>query len=747
MGNLQTGNPAPALAAPTVRRPRLLKHLLSSPPARVVVLTAPAGFSKTTCLSEWAAVDDRPFAWVQAERRHDDPAALARAIVDAIDSIAPLDPEVSAALSSPAPSMDGTVLPRLRDALAPRAPFVLVVDDVHLIGSPESNELLRSVVEVVGEGSQMALGSRTEPNLPLGRMRAHRQLIELAQRELALTAPEAGELLENTGLRLTPAQVGVIHDRTEGWPAATYLAGLALADQPDLAAAVRSFAGDDRFIVDYLREEFLVTTSDARMRFLIRSSLLDELAGPVCDAVLERTGSARVLKELAKTNALVVPLDRGDTTYRYHHLFAELLTGELRRREPELEPELHSRASRWYAEHGDAVRAIDHAIAADQPTRAGELIWLAFPELSGRGRMATIRSWLDLLGEERVKSGSALSLTETHYHLVTGDADRGAHWARVAEAAARKEPGGTEAVAADLHVLEATFSRSGATAMEAEAARASEMHPPESPWQAPSHLYRGVASHITGHPERAKPMLREAVRRGAVSSPIIETMALVQLALIAFEDGDMGEALRLTAQAHEQVERCGMQDYGSSLSIYAASSMVLASEGRVERAESDADRACALLASMSGMPIWYEAQAHVVLARALIRLGRTSEADEQLGYASEYAGMIADAVVLAAWLADAREALGRASAGGIEGGDRLTRAELRTLQYLPSHLSFRAIGEAIHVSPNTVKTQAQAAYRKLGASSRAEAVERARAAGLLSEDDRPPSEWPTRSSA
>ena len=463
-------------------------------------------------------------------------------------------------------------------------------------------------------------------------MRAHRQLIELAQRELALTAPEAGELLENIGLRLTPAQVDVIQERTEGWPAATYLAGLALADQPDLAAAVRSFAGDDRFIVDYLRDEFLATTSEARMRFLTRSSLLDELSGPVCDFVLERKGSARVLKELAKHQR-----PGRATRPQRHHLS---LPPPLRRAARRPSCAAGSRSSRRSStaaraagtrDHGDPVRAIDHAIAADEPDRAGELIWLAFPVLSGRGRMATIRAWLDLLGEDRVKSSSALSLTETHYHLVTGEVDRGAHWARVAEAAARAEPGGTDAVAADLHVLEATFSRSGGAKMEAEAARASELHPPESPWQAPSHLYRGVASHITGHPERAIPMLREAVRRGAVASPIIETMALVQLALIAFEDGDMSEALRLTAQAREQVERCGMQDYGSMMSIYACSAMVLASEGRVQKAEGDADQACALLAGMTGMPIWYEAQARIVLARALIRLGRTAEAAELLG--------------------------------------------------------------------------------------------------------------------
>ncbi len=739
-GNLQTTLAGPATRAPMVQRPRLVKRLLSSPPARLVLLTAPAGFSKTTCLSQWRDADERPFTWVQGEHRHDDPVALAGAIVEGLRETGPIDPEVTAALSAPAPDIENVVLPRLRRALSERTEhFVLVVDDVHLITSKQSNELLRAVVEALPSGSQLALGSRTEPGLPFGRLRANRDLVEMAQRELALTDAEAAALLENIGLRLKPAQVAVIQERTEGWPAATYLAGLSLADQPDIAVAVSSFAGDDRFIVDYLRDEFLATTSGARMRFLTRSSLLDELSGPICDSVLDRNGSARVLRELSRANSLIVPLDRNDSTYRYHHLFAELLAAELRRREPDLEPTLHRRASEWYAEHGDPVRAIDHAIAAEDPARAGQLIWQAFPELTGRGRMATIRNWLDLLGEERVKATSALGLTEAHYHLILGAADKGAHWARQAEAAAEAEPGGRDAVAADLHLLDATFGLSGGSKMEEEAALASELHSPESAWQAPNHLYRGLASHVTGHPERAKPMLREAVRRGAVSTPIIETLALVQLALIAFEDNDSTEALRLTAQAREQVERCGMRDYGSMLEIYACSAMVLASEGRVGEAERDANHAAMLLTAVTGLPLWYEVQARIVLARAFIRLGKSADARVLLADATEFAEMIPDGVVLGAWLGEAEDSLGNAVLDGAEADWQLTSAELRTLQYLPSHLSFREIGEAIHVSPNTIKTQAQAAYRKLGASSRAEAVERAREAGLVSDTGVPAS--------
>lgn len=737
-GNLRTGIPEPVMSAPLVRRPRLTKMLLSSPPARLVLLDAPAGYSKTTCLSEWAAEDERPAAWVTCERRHDDPVDFASATVAALEAIEPLDPEVSSALSAPSPDIPAVVLPRLRDALEGRAPFILVVDDLHLVEAAESLEFLRAMTDALPPGSQMALASRGTPDLPLGRARANRELIEVAQRELALTPAETGELLENLGLRLTAAQVEVVHECTEGWPAATYLAGLALADQPRLAEAVESFAGDDRFIVDYLSEEFIAGTSVARMRFMTRSALLDELGGPVCDAVLDRKGSARILKELSRTNSMVVCLDRSDNTYRYHQLFAELLVAELRRREPELEPEIHRRASDWYAEHGDHVRAIDHAIAADDVDRAGELMWLALPGLSGRGRVATLRAWLDQIGEDRVRGCSALALTEAHCRLAVGKADQAPHWARVAIAAADAEPEGRERIAADIHVLDATMGASGAASMEADAARASELHPPESPWQAPSLLYRGVASHLGGHPERATPMLKEAVRRGAAASPVIQALALAQLCLIATDDDDATEAIRLIQQARRQVERCGMRDYGSMLGIYAASAMVLAGEGRVERARSDAEQAAGLLDRATGLPPWYDAQYRIVQARTLIRLDMGADARDLVSQASELVELTPDAVVLRTWLHDARGAMARASTGALAADARLTRAELRTLQYLPSHLSFREIGEAIHVSPNTVKTQAQAAYRKLGARSRAEAVERARGAGLLSGGDRAP---------
>jgi LuxR family transcriptional regulator, maltose regulon positive regulatory protein len=277
----------------------------------------------------------------------------------------------------------------------------------------------------------------------------------------------------------------------------------------------------------------------------------------------------------------------------------------------------------------------------------------------------------------------------------------------------------------------------GVVQMGRDAARASELHPPEAPWQTPCFWLRGVSSHLTGHSERALPSLQEAVRRGAVVSPLIQTLALSQLALIAMEDQEWDRGSSLMKQAHDQVHRCGLIEYPSLLMVHAASALVHAHTGQVIKAQADADHAARLLSTASELPPWYEAQSRIVLARARIRLDDLTGVRALLDDASTFLERTPDAALLSSWLREAAAALRKASAEAMGSEWALTTAELRTLQFLPSHLSFREIGERIHVSSNTVKTQARAVYRKLDASSRAEAVERARRAGLLSGDSLP----------
>ena len=720
---------------PFVPRPRLTERLLSSPPAPVVLLCAPAGYSKTTCLSDWASRDRRRFAWVTANRRLNDPALLISSIIEAFEGTQPLDPEISTALTVPRPAISSVVLPRVGRALEQLdEPFVLVIDDLHLVTSRGSLEVIATLIDHLPRGSQLALASRTEPFLRLGRLRAHRRLVELGPADLRMTRGECAALLESLGLDLDPPQLDRVCARTEGWPAAIYLAGLALSREEDVAAGVESFAGDDRVVADYLREEFIAAMAPEARSFLTRISILDEVSGPLCDAVLETEGSAALLARLARSNALIAPLDRGGTVHRLHPLFAEMLLAELRLTAPREEPELHLRASRWYHSHADFDRAIEHAIAAADVDWVGELMLEGYPALSGRGRVATVERWLGQLGERQITGSPALCVSAAHMHLALGEGTQAEHYRLHTQALMEGPARAADGVEAHLLLLAATFAREGVAKMGRDAARASGLFPVTSPWQAPVYLYRGAAAHLTGDRLRALPLLRECARRGAVSSSIIQSLALSQLALLEAEDGDWPASSRLVAQAREQVRRCGLQDYPSIVLSHAVSALVRAHEGDVGRAREDAGIAFNLLDRFLDFAPWYQAETRIVLARCCLRLDDPEAARGLLEEASGLLQQAPDASTLLRWHRETHAAVESAQLEGRGGEARLTKAELRALQYLPSHLTFREIGEELHLSPNTVKTQARAIYRKLDASSRAEAVAEARKAGLLDAD-------------
>ena len=240
---------------------------------------------------------------------------------------------------SPRPNLWNVVVPRLCHALRQcEQPFVIVLDDLHNLSNPEALAPLPELASCLRAGSTLAITSREEPEMPLGRLRTQRRLGEVRARELMMTVPEAADLLEEAGLELDHAAVERLVERTEGWPAGLYLAALALSGEDDVERAVADFYGDDRFVADYVRDAFLDGLSAPDLDFLTRTSLLDRLFGPLCDAVLESDGSTEMLRRMARSNMLLVPLDRRDREYRYHALLQEMLRSELRRRDPRRRP-------------------------------------------------------------------------------------------------------------------------------------------------------------------------------------------------------------------------------------------------------------------------------------------------------------------------------------------------------------------------------------------------------------------------
>jgi LuxR family maltose regulon positive regulatory protein len=644
--------------------------------------------------------------------------------------LTPVDDDEVAAMAIEAnwPEM---ALPRLAGLLQKiEVDFALVLDDAHLLQSDGSVELLQGLLEVLPEGAQLVIGSRGSPPVQLGRMRANRDLLELGIRDLAMTKREAQRLLRATGLDLEDHQLESVFARTEGWPAALYLASHSLRGQAGMDEAVNAFTGDDRDVAEYLRDEFLSSSDPELLKFMVRTSLLETLNGPLCDVVLQRSGSASVLSDLAETNALVVPLDRTGDSYRYHHLFADMLRSELRRTEPEIIEELHSRASHWYESDSQIEAAAEHAIASGDSCVAGHLIWECLPELSGRGRISTLNRWLDEVGRDRLTECHALLFTAAHTSLIAGAGDEAAYWINLASDLEPSE-GCTMNCERDLLILKATSQSGDAGAMGADAAAALSLTAPDSVWRGAASLYLGVSMHLLGDPGKGVRPLRDAVHMTAIGSPVIQSLARAQLAVISLSQDERDAAIRLSSEARSQVDRCGMSRYPAMVLIYAIEALVWAREGRSARARQSLDAGLALLAMLRSFPAWYEVETRLALAEASSRLGDAGRAGQLLSEARGHLKLVPDAVFLEEWLgtletqSKAREVEAEATV------TTLTKAELRTLRYLPTHLSFRQIGDAIGLSSNTVKTQARSIYRKLGASSRAEAVEQAQLAGLL----------------
>jgi LuxR family transcriptional regulator, maltose regulon positive regulatory protein len=718
----------PRLRGELVSRERLVGRLLDAQDVPVALIVAPAGYGKTTLLSQWAERDERPFAWVALDAEDNDPSNLLSAIAAALDAVEPIGWDVFDALASPRLDRATVALPRLVRSLGHRErPVVLALDDLHVLRTRESRRVLTTIWRAFGGGLQLALASRSDPGLPVGRLRAHGISVELHAEDLAMTRSEASMLLQLAGIELAPEQMLNLARRTEGWPAGLHIAALSLRRQRTDRPEVEQFAGDDRFVCEYIREELLAGLPPAQLEFLTRTSVLDRLSAPLCDAILGRRDSEDTLARLACANVLMTPLDRRESSYRYHELFAKVLQAELRRLEPGLGAELHRRASAWCAEHGDVDRAIGHAIDAHDPKRAGRLLWDAAIGHAARGEHRPIWSWLSRFTDQELADTPLLALVAAGTSLASGNLYEAERWTALAAGATDD----TDLVRAGVSLMEAGFGRRGVPEMGASAARAYELLAPTSPWRPLCLLFRGVALQLAGERDEARDQLKEGAHRAATSAPLVQALCLAQLSLLAADEDDLERATTLAERATAQVRRCGLEQCPTVALPLAVSAEIRARRGQVADATSELREALGLLTRITDPSPSYDAQCRVVLARASLRLNGPAAAGELLAEAARALARTPGAPVLRAWLEDAVAQVDLALSSTAGADWSLTTAELRVLRFLPSHLSFREIADRLYVSPNTVKTHARGIYRKLGVSSRATAVDRACGAGLV----------------
>jgi LuxR family transcriptional regulator, maltose regulon positive regulatory protein len=716
--------PSPGL----VHRERLVRRLLDARDVPVVLVVAPAGYGKTTVLSQWAQRDERPFAWVGLDPDDNDPKTLLSAIALALDAVEPIGWEVFEALTSGRPDAASVALQRLAKNLGRReAPVVLALDNLHVLRTRESRRVVTALWQAFGAGLQLALASRTDPVLPVGRLRVHGSAVELRAGDLAMTRSEASMLLHLAGIELTPEQVLGLARRTEGWPAGLRLAALSLGEQGRDRPDVDEFAADDRFVAEYVREELLSGLPPAQLEFLLRTSVLERLSGPLCDAVLARHDSAEMLAGLARSNALLTPLDRRDSSYRYHELFATVLRAELRRLEPGRDDELHRRASAWWAAQGEADRAIGHAIDGHDVRRASLLLWDAAPRRTARGQEAVIWSWLERFTDDDRARTPLLALVAAGTALTAGNLYEAEGWTALAAGA----PDDTEAVRAGVALMRAGIARRGVAEMGEDAALAFELLDERSAWRPLCLLLQGVSLQLTGERDEALERLQGGAHRAAVSAPLVQALCLAQLALLAADHGDQERWETLAERATAQVRRSALEACPMVALPIAVSAELRARRGQVTQAASEIRGALGLLAKIADPSPWYEAECRILLARATLRVSGPAIAAGLLGEAGRALDRIPDGPVLRRWLDNAIAEVDLAQSSAADADWSLTTAELRVLRFLPSHLSFREIADRLYVSPNTVKTHVRGIYRKLGVTSRGNAVDRARGAGLV----------------
>jgi LuxR family maltose regulon positive regulatory protein len=726
----------PPIRPGTVRRSRLIARLARGDRCPIVSVAAPAGYGKTTLLSQWAESNGQAFAWVSVDEADNDPKVLLSYIAEALDAIEPIGERVFDALAAAASSVPGSVVPRLASAFSSMiSPIVLVLDDVHLLRNSECRAALSVLADHVPDGSRLALAGRAGPPLRIARLRAEGKILEIGPNDLAFACEEASSLLREADVALGDDEVTELHQRTEGWPAGLYLAALYLREGGSFAGAAVSFGGDNQLVSEYMKAEFLSRFSRRQRVFLTRTAVLERMCGPLCDAVLDVAGSAAVLADLARSNVLLVPLDRRGEWYRYHHLFRDMLLAELGRREPALMPVLRRRAASWCLDNGLPEEALEYCMAAGDVDGAARLMGQLTVPTYRKGRATTIQRWFGWLEDHGGIGGHPM--TAVLAALFSAPMGRPVETERWADAVdrwqygdpARPDDPSVEAWAA---LMRALLCRHGVEQMRADADEAVRRFAAESFVTPTPALQQGIARILCGDLDGGDTCLEDAVRVGEqIGSPEHVAVGLCERSLVAMARSQWDRAEVLADQACSVSRRAGIEEsYATPLisAVRARTAMHRADLHAVHQELPSAQRLRHLLTY--ALP-QFAVQARLELARVHLALADTAgartlmrEVDDLLRRRPGLGTLVGEARIL-------RAQLSRDRGSGVPGASALTAAELRLLPLLSTHLSFPQIAEEMSLSRHTIKSQVMSIYRKLGTPSRSQAVARSRELGLL----------------
>jgi LuxR family maltose regulon positive regulatory protein len=698
---------------------------------RVVGITAPAGYGKSTFLAEWAGVEDRRVAWVSLDRFDDDPAVMLASLASAYSGVDPGSADLAASMRSHGVWLLGRAVPRLASAFrASPVPFVLMLDDLHELRSPACHDVLDVLISAIPPGSQLAAASRSEqPHVP--RLRAIGDVQEFGPGDLALDSAGAQQVFANAHVSLTPELAAAVTERTEGWPAGLYLAAVIARENN---GQVRTVTGDDRYLTDYLYREALTRQPEDIQRFLRRTAVLDQLYGPLCDAVLGSSASAGHLRRLEASSLFVIPLDRRRQWYRYHALFREFLLGELSRTEPDAIMTLHQRAADWYEANGSPELALEHLLHTDDWDRSVRLTArLSMPTYMA-GQLSTVQRWFAALGDANIARYPPLAVLACYASVFTADIAKAEQWAAVVDAASFDGEPATGAASFDSNraQLRAAMCASGPEPMMADAAFSLAQEPAWSPWRDSALWMLAEAHLLAGEPDEARAVFAEASAVAAGMSnwdtiPICEA----QVAWLAMDRGEWQEAADRLKLALGTIDAHRLGDYVFSLPAFAGAARLSVHHGDVKEAHRQLARAMRARPSATYLLPYLAVRLRLQLARVYLAIAEPATARQLLREIDDILGHRPALGALIGEVDEFRRALASSVTTGADGKLPLTPAELRLLPYLQTHLTARGIADRLLISRHTVESQVKSLYRKLGVATRNDAVQRATAIGLL----------------
>jgi LuxR family maltose regulon positive regulatory protein len=709
---------------PGVQRTRVLEVLDQNRDVPVVSVEAPGGYGKTTALQQWVAKDSRPCIWITVRPQAPDATWLARRFVDGLVERGLLSAPVTLPSAVEPVAWHLSLLPVVEQAVgAVASPFVLVVDEAGALAGPEWESLAASVAGHLPAGSQLVLAGRSLAPSSLRHLQASGAFVSLGPEVLALDAVEGAAVARSLDLDLPDDALQRLLDETGGWPIAVPLAVSALR-----AGRTPSTPITTQELRDYLRREVLDNLSPSDGRLLLACSVLPELDEGMCDAVAETGGSVARLRSLAVTTRLLTPVDQQGSRFRLHPLLASFLSDELHATDPALWSRSHIRAAAVAERRGDLDLAVFHLRSAQDDAWLAALVWEHAAHLLGNGRFATLRRWLEGVDDSRLAAQPRLALTAAWVASHEGDMVRMERLTLAARHAARRVDAD---VLVDIGLLEATIGLDGIEAIRSHARRFVASRGTEDPWVTLAHLLDGIATFLLGDPAGGRAALERGYHQSVVHGlSLVTAHCLAALADVALLGGDPERAREAMHEARPLMRADRMDAIATAAPIFTTSACVYLLEGRASEARAEATRALRLTAVMRPVAPWHAVHGRLALASLSLGLGDVARARELLLEAAAAESPATRSPVLSMLAAELHTRIDATISDGPLGA-ALTTAEVRVLQYLPTHLSFPEIAAQLFVSRHTVKTQALSAYRKLGVHTRGEAITKARELGLL----------------